>query len=117
MTGNETNRFRIGVGGNESKTEIVVAERLHALDICATRADEGNAAVFQIALERSVRNAAARQFQHLFLDFLELIKQYRILRLIADRMDIDISNDPFLIDDENSAFGKTLCPKHAIFQS
>ena len=53
----------------------------------------------------------------LSLDFLELFKQNRILRLVADRMDIDISDDPFLIDDEDGTFRKSLCPKDTILQS
>src|SRR4030095_11314739 len=108
-------RFRIDVGWNEAKTEIVVAERLHALDIRTRGADEGDAAIFEIALERCIGNAAARHFQHLSLDFLELLKQYRILRLVTDRMDIDISDDAFLIENEDRAFGEAFCPKHAIF--
>src|SRR5437016_5859854 len=49
--------------------------------------------------------------------FFELFKQHRILRLVADRMDIDVSDDPFLVDDEESALGKALGPKHSKFQS
>src|SRR5262245_34062104 len=43
-------------------------------------------------------------------EFLQLVKQHGVLGLISDRMDIDIADLACFIDDEDSAFGKTLRP-------
>src|SRR5207253_2706206 len=61
---NKPDFSRIGVGWNQAVSQIVVGERLHALDVRTRCTDEGDAAVFQVALQRCIRNATARQFQH-----------------------------------------------------
>jgi len=50
------------------------------------------------------------------LNLLQLFKQHRVLRLITDRMDIDVTDDTLLIDDENSTLRETFPTKHTIFQ-
>src|SRR6516164_2364642 len=50
------------------------------------------------------------------LNLLQLLKQHRVLRLITDRMDIDVTDDTLLIDDENSTLRETFPTKHTIFE-
>src|SRR5881628_2498751 len=75
MSGNKSYLLRIGVGRNKAEAQIVIGERLHALDIRSRRTDEGNAAVFQVTAKRRVGNTAARS-PTLPLDFLQLFEQY-----------------------------------------
>jgi hypothetical protein len=46
MTGYETDLSRIRVVWNETETDVVVGEGLHALDIRTRRTDEGDTAFF-----------------------------------------------------------------------
>src|SRR5206468_4053523 len=52
----------------------------------------------------------------LAFDFFQLLKKHRILGLVADRVNVDVTDDSLLINDENGALGKAFCPKDTILQ-
>ena len=47
----------------------------------------------------------------LALYFLQFIKKDRVLRLIADRMNVDVPDSTFLVDDEDCSFRETFRAK------
>src|ERR1051326_1917601 len=53
---------------------------------------------------------------YLSLYLLQLIEQSRVLGLIADRMDVDVTDLSLLIDDEQRSFSKPFRAKHTVFQ-
>src|SRR5262245_21795864 len=53
----------------------------------------------------------------LALYFLQFIKKDRVLRLIADRMNVDVPDDAFLVDDEDCSFRKTFSAQNGELQS
>ena len=53
----------------------------------------------------------------LALDCLQLIEKYRVLRLIADRMNVDVPDNALLVDDEDCSFCKTFSPENGELQS
>src|SRR6516225_1652546 len=66
VTRHEADIFRGSIAWNKPVSKIIIAERLHALGIRTRRTDEGDAAFFQIALQRCVWNTTTRDF-HTFI--------------------------------------------------